>query len=261
MSKQNDIVGLVPAAGYARRISPLPCSKEVYPIMQQDCSAPKVVSSYLLESLREAGIKQTYLVLRSGKWDIPEYFKDGANVGLNLAFVVSEGTDGVPQTIEKAYPFIKDNKVAFGFPDILFNPSHVFIQLLEEQQNTGADLVLGLFKATDHLKADMVMFNSVGDLQNIVIKPEETDLTYTWINAVWTPVFSDFLHGFLNNEDYLLENNFGELFIGDIVREAIFSGLKTAYVKFKNGSYLDIGTPSSLANVNSVQWSVRSEIV
>ncbi len=30
--KESDVIGLIPAGGQAKRLSPLPCSKELYPI-------------------------------------------------------------------------------------------------------------------------------------------------------------------------------------------------------------------------------------
>jgi glucose-1-phosphate thymidylyltransferase len=53
-----EVIGLVPAAGRARRIAPLPCSKELYPIGFQRMKGmeelrAKVVSYYLLEKFRD----------------------------------------------------------------------------------------------------------------------------------------------------------------------------------------------------------------
>lgn len=250
-----EVIGLIPAAGYARRISPLPCSKEIYPIQGTDGTF-KVAASYLMESFRQANIDQVYLILRTGKWDIPQYFKNGESEELNLAYVISGSTGGVPQTVDKAYPFVEKNKVAFGFPDILFKPSNALVSLLEKQKNTGADLVLGLFKATKPEKMDMVDFDKLGKLKNIIIKPKKTDLSFTWIIAVWTPVFSNFLHKYV--ERYEKTNK--ELHIGDVFREAIQAGLKTDYVKFE-GSYIDIGTPSDFDKVNNSEWIRKFESV
>ena len=65
----HDIVGVIPAAGWATRIAPLPFSKEVYPIGFSTADnhytiPPKVVCQYLLESLQLAGIDKAYVVLR-----------------------------------------------------------------------------------------------------------------------------------------------------------------------------------------------------
>jgi len=57
------IIGLLPAGGHATRISPLPLSKELYPIgfdyFGNQCDLrPKVVCHYLLEKMQLAGIDQ-----------------------------------------------------------------------------------------------------------------------------------------------------------------------------------------------------------
>jgi glucose-1-phosphate thymidylyltransferase len=87
-----EILGLVPAAGQATRISPLPCSKELYPVALQPGKSgarPKVVSQYLFEHMRRAGIRKAYVILREGKWDIPAYFNDGmALLDMNLAYLM-----------------------------------------------------------------------------------------------------------------------------------------------------------------------------
>ena len=58
---ENDFVAVIPAAGRGTRISPSPCSKEIYPVGWQTINGkkkPKVISQYLLESLRSAGISE-----------------------------------------------------------------------------------------------------------------------------------------------------------------------------------------------------------
>ena len=79
MNKITDnFVGIIPAAGNAARLGHLPLSKEVYPIGFEkidDIDVPKVVSSYLLEDMSEAGVSEFHFVLRHGKWDIPEWLQ------------------------------------------------------------------------------------------------------------------------------------------------------------------------------------------
>ncbi|MGH8772647.1 MAG: hypothetical protein ACREV2_15955, partial [Burkholderiales bacterium] len=69
-----EVVGLIPAAGRALRLKPLPCSKELYPIGFHEAEPgvpfrPKVVCHYLLEKMRAAGITQVCIILLRGKWD------------------------------------------------------------------------------------------------------------------------------------------------------------------------------------------------
>jgi glucose-1-phosphate thymidylyltransferase len=84
-----DIVGIIPAAGTATRLSPLPCSKEILPVgMEQwgdkPYKRPKVSIQYLLDSMREADIKKTYVIIRKNKWDIPAFLGDGNISGMNI---------------------------------------------------------------------------------------------------------------------------------------------------------------------------------
>ncbi len=99
-------IGLIPAAGEGSRISPLPGSKELYPIgfrVATDGSLrPKVVCHYLLESMHIAGIRKAYLLLRSGKWDIPAYLGGGSLVDMNLGYLIVDSLFGVPYTLDRA---------------------------------------------------------------------------------------------------------------------------------------------------------------
>jgi glucose-1-phosphate thymidylyltransferase len=247
MSKVRDLIGLFPAAGQATRLSPLPCSKELYPLGLEPHSAgqahPKVVGQYLLEAYRTAGIEKVFVVLRDGKWDIPAYFGDGAALGLNLAYLLMNLPYGVPYTLDQATPFLGDANVALGFPDILFQPADAFLHLWERQLTTGADVVLGLFPADEPHKCDMVDLDSAGRLRDIVIKPVSTSLRYSWILAVWTPVFTRFMHAHLQERRHQQGT---ELFVGDVFRGALRAGVQVETVLFPQGAFVDVGTPDAL---------------
>src|SRR5688572_17155863 len=134
-----EVIGLIPAAGRAVRLAPLPCSKELYPIgfqAAQEGSRPKVVGHFLLEKMRAAGITKAYMVLRQGKWDIPAYFNDGRMVGMDIAYRVVPDSPSVPHTLDGAYSFTKNTLVAFGFPDILFRTRDAYARMLSRQLET-----------------------------------------------------------------------------------------------------------------------------
>ncbi|MCC2641060.1 MAG: putative Nucleotidyl transferase, possible Glucose-phosphate thymidylyltransferase [Nitrospira sp.] len=254
-----EVVGLVPAAGLAKRLQPFPCSKEVYPVgFVADATGtfrPKVAAQYLLEKFRLAGITKAYLVIRDGKWDIPNYFRDGGSVGLSLAYIVISGSMGPPDTIDRAYPFIDRKRVAFGFPDILFGPDDAYRQLMEAQERTGAEVVLGLHRVYNPRAWDMVERDADGSVRSIVMKPASTTLPHGWCCALWTPIFSDFLHRFLLAEEtsrnlQSLANRAndlsGDLAMGVLLQAALKAGLPMQSVIFPDDTYIDIGTPEDL---------------
>lgn len=259
-SSERQMVGLVPAAGSGKRIAPLPCSKELFPIGFQRSEGnseprPKVVSHYLLEKFRIAGITTAYIVLREGKWDIPAYFGDGAMLDLHLAYVVISDSCGPPDTLDRAYPFVQNKFIAFGFPDILFTPDDVFQQLLHQQRSTNADVVLGLYPAHDHRLMDMIQIDAGGRVTELVLKPTQTDLHYAWVCAVWAPAFTLFLHDFVPSNEarqhqreggYKIDPQ-GDLPVGAVIQAAIRQGIRVESVTFPTGTYIDIGTPGDLA--------------
>jgi glucose-1-phosphate thymidylyltransferase len=245
-----EIVGLVPAGGQATRIAPLPCSKELYPIGFRSTDAghglqTKVVSHYLLEKMRLAGITKAYIVLRPGKWDIPAYFGDGLFLNMHLAYLMTRSPLGVPYTLDQAYPFVEDAMVAFGFPDILFQPDDAFIQLLSRQRTNDADVWLGLFPTDLPENEDLVDVDEKGRVREIVIKPQRMRLCYTWGIAVWTPVFTEFLHEYVSARQDPLSGS-RELTAGDVLQAAIENHLRVDAVPVSKDPYLDIGTPERL---------------
>lgn len=255
MKNNRQIIGLVPAAGSADRISPLPCSKEILPIgfsCHKDQPTLKVAGHYLLENMRLAGVSKTCIVLRREKWDIAGYFGDGRIVDMKLAYVLTPMNDGVPFTLNAAYEFIKDSVVVFGFPDIIFKPKTAFIDLLNHLTQKKVDLVLGLFNARQPDKMDMLEMDKSGKISRIDIKPRQSTLSYTWIIAVWTPVFTRFIERFVanykaNNTSDSLSKKTKEIFLGDVINAAILEKVKIDKVIFQDGDYLDIGTPEDLA--------------
>jgi dTDP-glucose pyrophosphorylase len=256
-----EIVGLIPAAGQAKRLQPFPCSKELFPVgftkdPQTGMPRPKVAAHYLLEKFKAAGISKAFIVIREGKWDIPNYFQQGQGVGLSLAYLVIPGSVGPPDTLDRAYPFTAQHRIAFGFPDILFGPPDAYGRLVEQQERTGADVVLGLHRIEDTRIWDMVDSDTDGRVREIVMKPASTTLTFGWCFAVWMPAFSEFLHQFLRAEETKRNMSVlastsndpgGDLAVGVVLQAALKAGLTIQTVKFPQDSYLDIGTPENLA--------------
>jgi dTDP-glucose pyrophosphorylase len=259
-SPESGVIALIPAAGRGNRIAPLPCSKELYPIgFRLDPTngelRPKVSVHYLLEKLFAARIARAYVILRDGKWDIPAYLGDGAVVGMHLAYLVTGATIGPPDTLDRAYPFVGGASIALGFPDMLFGPDDAYQRLLERLHGAGADIVVGLYRAHDCRKMDMVDFDDAGRVRSVTLKPRSSSLQYAWLCAVWRPAFTEFMHRFVAAERERLTrapsayrelDAQGDLPMGAVIKAAVESGLEMHGVPFPDDSYIDIGTPDDL---------------
>jgi glucose-1-phosphate thymidylyltransferase len=229
---------------------------------------PKVASHYLLEKMKRAGVSRTFIVLRNGKWDIPAYWGDGTLADMHLAYLVMRVPYGPPYTLDQAYPFTRATRVVFGFPDILFQPDNTFVHLLARQESSHADMVLGLFPAHDNRHMDMVDIDHTGQVREVFLKPLQSRLTYAWICAVWTPVFSQFMHDYLTvalkETDSQHSKRTGqknlELTVGAVIQAAVQRGLQVEGITFATGSYVDIGTPDGLLQINRTPSDPSSEI-
>jgi len=253
-----EIIGLIPAGGLATRLSPLPFSKELFPLGFHNVGPekeprPKPVMQYLMDSYKCAGIKKVYIILRKGKWDIPEYYGDGSLVGLDIGYLIMNLPYGVPFTLNQAYPFIKDNIIAVGFPDILFKPENAYKQLVDKLISSETDITIGLFTPRDPAKVDMVRVEPDGTIREIQIKPDRTDLIYSWIIAVWKPVFTEFMHAFINKKIDEQQNMIGktihipEIHLGHVIQEFLSEGNEVSSIFFKDGHFTDIGNLEDLS--------------
>jgi glucose-1-phosphate thymidylyltransferase len=257
---ERKVIGIIPAAGQATRLTPLPFSKELFPIgftcmAQESTVRPKAVCQYLLERMQLAGIKTAFIVLREGKWDIPAYLKDGFAVGMDLGYLIMRLPFGVPYTLDQAYPFVENAVIALGFPDIIFQPEEAFSHLLKKLYQTKADVVLGLSPVAEPHRWDMVEQDEAGKIRGIRIKQPGNALPYGWFIAVWTPVFTTFMHHYLKKHQHSVQNQIGsggssvdapELNMGDVFQVALDSGLTFDSVVFPDGRCIDIGTPENL---------------
>lgn len=240
------IIGLIPAAGHGTRLGNLPFSKELYPVGGRSSSGgePKVVSHYLLENMAAAGVSRALFVLRAGKRDISDHFGDGSIAGLPLEYLTVEATPSPLHTLDAAFPVVRNSIVAMGFPDILFKPPDLFRIALDHLRDSGTDLVLPLLPANRPDKYDVIDADESGAIREIVIKPSHAKFKFSWVVAVWTPAFTEFLHDYLAGDP-----GAGQpvgLSVAHSFRAAIREGLKVRGVPVPNGASLDIGTPDDL---------------
>ena len=246
-----NLVGVVPMAGYAKRLGDIGGSKEIYPIPLENLTSsnpPTVICEHLLQKFTLANISNVYIVLRDGKWDIPEYLGSGSKNNLHLAYLMRDLPYGTPYSIDQVYPFAKNSLLALGFPDMMLGEGDLYGILLQRFKEVGADVMLGLFPADHPEKVDMVEVTHNGEVENIVIKPKQTNLDSTWGIAIWNPRFTQFMHDFLLVHQRTAETA-PELFIGDVIQAGIKQGLRVHGCQISDRPFLDIGTPEDLEKI------------
>lgn len=255
-STENQLIGIIPAAGRGSRIAPLPGSKEVFPIGFDDRivegekkRCPKVVSQYLIERMIAADVNQIYIILSEGKWDIMQYYGDGSRFGVHISYLMVEELVGMPYTLNVAHPWLGGKTVIFGMPDTIFKPMDAYKQMLTQHSKLKADLTLGLFPTNQPWRLSMVKFDSEMRVKVISDKPATSDLKHTWGCGCWGDKFTELLN---SRMQILVKNRKQrEIVLADFFNIAIAEKLNVRALAFEDGEYIDIGSPQDL------EWAVK----
>lgn len=236
-------IGLIPAAGYATRLGTLVTgSKELVPI-STSTSPTRPICEYLLQQMQRAGIERAIMVIRDDKQDIPAHCKDGSGIGVNLSYIVTSATAGVPHTLDRAYAQVRDAAVVLGFPDILVHEQDCLARLVQDFRAHPVDLLLGLFPLGDAHAMDAVDMIE-RRVRRVIPKPGRTTLSHTWGYAVWANRFTEFLHNALASPHTAAAAR--EMYIGDVIQKTITGGLTVEGITVSTRPFLDIGTPEGL---------------
>jgi glucose-1-phosphate thymidylyltransferase len=151
-------VGVIPAAGRAERLQPLPCSKEVYPV------GGRPVMDYVVERLRAARCRVIRVVTRPDKKDVIEHAERlGAEIVAGapetLAASIALGLRGLPAA----------DVVLVGLPDTLWEPIDGFMRLLRELDD-ATEIALGVFESDEPERSDVVVLADDGSVRSVHVK-------------------------------------------------------------------------------------------
>ncbi len=275
MKANVSVVGLLPAAGRARRLRGLiEGSKEAVQVRRGD-EPPIPVAWHAVEALALAGVGRVELLVGEHKRDLVQRLEAARGEraaaatgplrrrldGLDLRYRATPETPSPTHTLALALADeqLRDADVALAFPDILFEPRTAFAWLLETLATSSADVLLGCFPAQSPEKTDMVEMGSNGVLRRLWIKQPDRGLRYTWQIAVWRPAFSRLVVAAARRWDDPARAAVGaacadgsatsELHVGRVIEQAVEEGLEVCCVPFPHGSCRDIGTPEELAAV------------
>jgi glucose-1-phosphate thymidylyltransferase len=161
------VVGVIPAAGYATRLQPLPCSKEMLEIRGRP------VMDYVVERMCRTDC-ELRVVTRPEKEDVIAHAKElGATIVLAYPATTSES---FAAGMEDLAP---DDIVLIGWPDTLWEPEDGYVQLIEAVEE-GHEIALGLFDTPDLERSDVLSFDESGRITGLHIKPAEPPSTWIW---------------------------------------------------------------------------------
>jgi len=229
-------------AGAGRRLGTYGFAKELIPLVTRapggDAEA-RPVCDFALRAVRAAGAERCIVAVSPDKAEILRQLRDGAPVGLALAYVVQPAPLGLPDAIRAARPFLGDADVVMALPDTLLFPLDALALARAHQVATGADLVLGVFPVAEPERLGPVEIGDDGRVLRVHDKPARAPVANSWGCAAWSSRFADYL-----DEAEARRTGPGEGILGHIFEQARADGLGVRAVAFADGALVDVGTPA-----------------
>jgi UDP-N-acetylglucosamine diphosphorylase / glucose-1-phosphate thymidylyltransferase / UDP-N-acetylgalactosamine diphosphorylase / glucosamine-1-phosphate N-acetyltransferase / galactosamine-1-phosphate N-acetyltransferase len=225
------------AAGRGKRMGDLTRTKpkpmaEVY---------GKPVLSYILEGLRDAGVRNILIVVGYRKDVVMDHFGDGSAIGVEIVYSEQITQDGTGKVVELAKEFCGLDFFILSYGDILVDPS--IYHLLTHPGD--ADLIVSVRHTDDPSKGGAVYLNESFEVIDLREKQRPGAASTPWYNAgVYT--FKSTIFSYIAR---LEKSPRGEYELTDAVSAMAREGRKVKAVEIK-GHWADVGDPDTLSALN-----------
>lgn len=165
--------GIVLHGGKGTRLRPLTHTgpKQLIPI------AGKAISEYVLEDMRDAGIREVAIILGNiAPERVREYYGDGSRLGLKLTYIMQGEPKGISHAIALCKDFIQDDKFVVSLGDNLLKGGIAYY--VKEFEKSKFDALLLLTRVKDPEHFGVADFDDSGKLRGVVEKPKYAPSPY-----------------------------------------------------------------------------------
>jgi len=226
------MLGIIPAAGAARRLQPLPFSKELLPVATRTSEGgerPRAVSEMLIERLLIAGATRLCFVVAPRKLDIISYY--GAAIDdVPICYAIQPEPTGLCDAVFRGLPFASpDELVTVGLPDTVWFPTDALLALPRDVFS------LLLFPVEKPELFDAVVTDELGGVREVQVKSPSASSNWIW-GAFQGPCAT-----FRELRALWLQRCRRDEYIGSLLNEYIARGGRVQGVR-AGGTYVDVGT-------------------
>jgi glucose-1-phosphate thymidylyltransferase len=232
------IRGVILHGGHGTRLRPLTHTgpKQLIPV------ANKPMSQYVLEDLRDSGVKEVAVILGD---TLPEkvrsYYKDGKEFGVKITYLDQEEPGGIAQAVSLAEDFVGNNPFVVYLGDNLLKGK--IAGFVEEFKNSKHDAMILLCEVENPRQFGVAEFGKNGKLKRLIEKPKDPPSNYalTGIYFLTPPIFKMIRK--------LKPSWRGELEITEALQGLLDSGYNVGY-KLVTGWWKDTGTVEDILEAN-----------
>jgi NDP-sugar pyrophosphorylase family protein len=203
----------------------------------------KPILEHIIEGMKAAGVSE-FLIIVGWRADVVrEFFGDGANLGVRIAYETQVVQDGTGRVVELAREFCGSKPFLLSYGDILLDPVN-YPRLTSMHPETEA--IVTVKWADDVSNGGAVFVNERFELIDLREKPKPGEPTSPWYNAgvyAFRPSIFDFTAR--------LERSLrGEFELTDAILALATSGKKVQALEL-TGDWADVRDPEILAQLNA----------
>src|SRR5690242_3843149 len=202
----------------------------------------KPVLQWIVEGLREAGIRDCLIVVGYHADAVRDFFADGSRYNVAVHYETQTVQDGTGRVVELAREFVNNQPFILAYGDILVDPLN-YNRLVELPD--GLDALLTVTRGEDVSKGGAVFLNHDMCLVDLREKPNPGEPTSRWYNA-GLYAFRSSIFDFTAK---LERSPRGEFELTDAVRALAQSGKKVQALEL-TGEWADVRDPEVLAALN-----------
>lgn len=232
--------GIILHGGAGTRLRPLTFSgpKQLIPV------ANKPISQYVLEDLRNSGIKDIAIILGNIYPEkVVNYYGDGSDFGVKITYIHQGEPKGIAHAVSLCKDFVDEEDFVVYLGDNLLQ--HGIKKYVKEFREGGYDAYILLKEVEDPTRFGVAKFDGNGRLIDVIEKPKQPPSNYAVIGVYFfKPIVFDVIKE-------LKPSWRGEYEITDTIHLMIKRGYKVGY-SILDGWWFDTGKKDEILYVNSV---------
>jgi glucose-1-phosphate thymidylyltransferase len=232
--------GVILHGGHGTRLRPLTHTgpKQLIPV------ANKPISQYVLEDLRDSGIKDIAIILGD---IMPEKVKniygDGSKFGARITYIQQEKPGGIAQAVGLTEDFVKDSSFIVYLGDNLLKGG--ISKCVQEFKQKNYDAMILLCQVEEPQQFGVAEFDKKGNIVRLIEKPKKPPSNYALTGIYFLkPVVFEMIRK-------LKPSWRGELEITEALQMLMDAGYKVGH-KIVEGWWKDTGTIEDIIEANTL---------
>lgn len=229
---------IILAGGTGKRVFPLAVNKPK-PMLRV---LGKPLIRYVIETMKEAGLKRFIVVIGHNGEQIRDYFGDGSRFGVSIDYTVQKEALGMANALETAMDLVEDHFFVVNADDIF--QSSLIKKMMRQFEESSAGIVLSCKPVTETWKFGIIQTD--GDrVAKFVEKPpkgkEPSNLAVVGAYIMTKDIFTYYTHVPVSDHQYedaiqrfIEDGNF----VTAVVYDGFFAGYKFPWDLFVINEYL-----------------------